>query len=103
MLYKLVIFQLRPCFVLLYFQLSVNVAEDGTFFFLYCIFIAICNSMEDDTLFCLNGGTCLYPNKNCTCPFGWEGNTCEIGNGLFVTMHTHNHFYSILLYEVVMS
>ena len=29
--------------------------------------------------FCQNGGTCLHPDINCTCPHGWEGDQCEIG------------------------
>ena len=31
--------------------------------------------------FCLNEGMCLYPDTNCTCRHGWEGDQCEIGMG----------------------
>ena len=37
-------------------------------------FVAICN--ED---ICKNGGMCLFPNINCSCPDGWEGAHCETG------------------------
>ena len=30
-------------------------------------------------MYCLNGGSCLYPFINCACPSGWEGNRCETG------------------------
>ena len=36
--------------------------------------VALCNET-----FCLNEGSCLYPNVNCTCPDGWEGDRCESG------------------------
>ena len=39
--------------------------------------VATCN--ED---FCKNGGTCLFPNINCSCPDGWEGAHCETGKHL---------------------
>ncbi len=30
-----------------------------------------------ETGFCQNGGTCLYPHINCTCPVGWTGDRCS--------------------------
>jgi hypothetical protein len=39
-----------------------------------CLPIALCEEG-----FCLNGGECLFPFTNCTCPHGWEGDQCEIG------------------------
>ncbi len=34
---------------------------------------AIC---EDN--FCLNGGTCNFPNINCICTDEWTGNNCGV-------------------------
>ena len=36
--------------------------------------IAICTDG-----FCMNGGNCLYPDVNCSCPENWSGNKCQIG------------------------
>ena len=55
------------------------------------IFIAICNET-----FCMNGGNCSYPNTNCTCMEGWEGNRCEMGIicYLFLCSRQTSLFYS---------
>ena len=36
------------------------------------ISVAVC---EDE--FCLNGGTCLHPGVNCSCPANWMGVRCS--------------------------
>ena len=35
---------------------------------------------ECDENFCFNGGTCLPPDKNCTCPEDWTGDRCNISS-----------------------
>ena len=34
-------------------------------------YTAVCNGT------CQNGGTCLSPNANCSCPIGYSGEFCE--------------------------
>ena len=29
---------------------------------------------------CSNGGNCLYPDGNFSCPTNWSGNRCQLGN-----------------------
>lgn len=37
-----------------------------------CLPAALCSEG-----FCKNGGSCLYPNVNCTCLPEWKGSTCR--------------------------
>ena len=53
--------------------------------------VAVCD--ED---FCENGGMCLYPDTNCTCPHGWEGDQCETGKPDIILGHVLHFFVSTL-------
>ena len=43
----------------------------------HCIHAHIHAAVCDEPGFCQNGGSCLYPNVNCSCRLGWGGDTCE--------------------------
>ncbi len=40
------------------------------------IIVAICGDG-----FCMNGGNCLYPDVNCSCPDNWSVNQCQCTGG----------------------
>ncbi len=71
-------------------------------FAIYVYYKFFCEVAICAPAFCLNGGNCSFPNRNCSCTNEWSGERCENGKYILETfIMTSIYKYNLGFFETI--